>query len=281
MMSGTLVIGSFDGIHLGHSEVVREALRRDSEAAVVCFEPIPRQRFGFPEWNRRLTTPLERISRLGDLGVGSVEALCFDQRMSEKDPEQFLSELAGKGHVERIVVGYDYHFGRGRSGGIETLKSWCRRRGIEVVIVGPVMLEERPVKSERIRTLVDEGMLGEVTKLLGRRYSALGPVCRGKGVGKRIGFPTMNLRVPRCKLLPPEGSYAGLWEGSPVAVFVPRTRKGLVEAHSPQGLRLPYGSVAEIEFVEFLREPESGLDDDRLAELIKNDVNRVMEVIEG
>lgn len=280
MTGETLVLGSFDGIHLGHAEVVREALRRDPEATVVCFEPVPRQYFGYPEWHRRLTTPRERANRLEELEVASIEILSFDQEVRERDPGDFLSQLTGDGAVRRIVVGYDYHFGHRRGGGVDTLQSWCRQRDIEVVIVGPVMLGDKAVKSERIRNLIDAGNLEKATGLLGRRYSALGPVSRGKGVGKRLGFPTMNVRVPGCKLLPPAGSYAGLLGGSPMAVFVPRTRKGLVEAHSPRGHSFTYGTAVEVEFVEFLREPERGLDDEHLAALIKTDVRKVMEVAE-
>jgi riboflavin kinase/FMN adenylyltransferase len=279
----SLAVGSFDGIHLGHTEVVLEALRVTGSAELVCFEPIPRQFFGSPYWRRRLTTPGERRSILGSLGIGRVVVFPFDLRTQSSGPLEFLSELEGIGRFERLVVGYDFHFGSDRSGSAEMLQGWALDSGIELSVVPPVEFEGLPVKSERIRKLLETGGMEDVSSLLGRRYSATGPVARGRGVGRRLGFPTINLIVPGSKMLPPAGSYVAVarvrGKNLPAAAFVPAgTHSGLVEAFLPGWEGEIYGEIAAVEFVSFIRQPERGIGERKLGRLISDDVEHVMEV---
>jgi riboflavin kinase/FMN adenylyltransferase len=282
-MRRSLAVGSFDGIHSGHMAVIVEAMRDSGVADVVCFEPIPRQFFGSLSWRRRLTTPGERRSILGNLGVGSVRVFPFDLRTRSSAPVDFLAELEGIGRFERLVVGYDFHFGSDRSGSAGTIREWAGSAGVELVVVPPVEIGGAPVKSERIRDLIETGGIGEAAGLLGRRYSATGAVARGRGAGRKLGFPTINVTVPGCKLLPPAGSYAAVahigGESHPAAAFVPAgDRGGLVEAFLPGWEGEAYGELATIEFVSFVRPPEEDVRDDRLTELIGRDVEHVTEV---
>ncbi len=277
----TIAVGSFDGLHRGHAAVVREAL--DSGAAdVVCFEPLPRQFFGTPYWKRRLTTPGERRTVLRRLGIDRIIVFPFDERTQSESPQEFLAELEGIGRVERLVVGYDFHFGSGRTGSIEMLRSWTNRLGADLEVVSPVVEDGIPVKSERIRKLLEKGMLIEASNLLGRNYSATGVVGRGHGVGRTLGFPTINVRVPRCKLVPPPGSYVALvgiqHRKLPAAVFVHPGSVGLIEAHIPFWEGDVYGESAGIEFESFLRGPAKGLSERELKKLIEKDVEKVLEV---
>ncbi len=281
-MKRSLAVGSFDGIHRGHTEVVLEAMKGPGTAEVVCFEPIPRQFFGIPSWRRRLTTPGERRSILGNLGVDRVVVFPFDLRTQSSGPLDFLAELEGIGRFERLVVGYDFHFGSDRSGSAEMLGRWAGDSGIELSVVPPVEYEGLPVKSERIRKLLETGCIEDVSSLLGRRYSATGAVGRGRGVGRRLGFPTINLTVPGCKMLPPAGSYVAVarvrGDALPAAAFVPAAHDGLVEAFLPDWEGEIYGEIAAIEFVSFIRQPEKDAGESELRRLISNDVEHVMEV---
>ncbi len=278
-----VAIGSFDGIHLGHAAVVRAALSLDREAGVVCFEPLPRQVLADPGIPLRLTTPWERLEALRGLGAHRVLAIPFDARTRNSGPGEFLEHLEGLCGFRQLVVGYDFHFGRGRSGNPAVLTGWCRGAGVGLTVVPEAAVSGGAVKSERIRELVRSASLSEVSALLGRSYSASGPVSRGRGAGRSLGFPTLNVRVPRAKILPPSGSYRAtvLMEGRSMkaAAFVLRDGRG-VEAHIPGWQGDAYGSVVEVVFGELLRRAEDGLDRESLIGRIRGDVERVMEVTE-
>ncbi len=283
----TLAVGAFDGIHLGHARVVSAALEADPDAVVVCFEPVPRQHFGGTGWRRRLTTPGERLRALRALGAEETVAVPFDGRTVSMTPEAFLEALSRDIGFDRLVIGWDFHFGADRSGSGETIEEWCSRRGADAIIVPPVEHRGAPVKSERTRRLLEDGDMSGAAELLGRPYAVTGPVSRGRGVGRRLGFPTLNLRLPRCKLLPPPGSYAAVVEGdrrgaARAAAFLPEEGRGPVEAHvidrSPAAADRPvwgYGESVSLLLLERLRGVSRGLSRDDLASLIAGDVERV------
>jgi len=140
------------------------------------------------------------------------------------------------------------------------------------------------VKSERIRLLLENGDVQAAEKLLGRSYSATGVVSRGKNLGKKIGFPTLNVRVPGCKLLPEPGSYAGYvdpGDGSglmPAAVFVPNSATGPVEAHVvDHRIGDVYGSIMKVSFQARLRTAASSLSIEELKKYIAGDVEKVRQ----
>jgi len=281
----TVAMGAFDGIHLGHAEVVHTALTSDPDALVVCFEPIPRQFFGHGDWRRRLTTAGERRRELECLGVRDIVTVPFDDGTVSMSPEEFLESLMLRLDFRRLVVGWDFHFGSGRSGTCERLKQWCTSRGVDSIIAAPLETGGEPVKSERIRGLLEKGELDGCRELLGRFYSASGACSRGRGVGRQLGFPTLNVRVPTCKMLPPSGSYAGLvdlegtGESIPAAVFVPVRSDGPVEAHLLRTIGDAYGRSAEIRFVSRLRDSVQSPGTGELRELIAGDVRKTEKVI--
>jgi len=287
----TLALGAFDGIHLGHASVIRSALSLDADASVACFEPIPRQFFGGRSWNRRLTTPGERRAAIGAAGVHEVLTVPFDAATVSMSPEDFLDTLMLRMPFGRLVVGWDFHFGSGRSGTPARMERWCTSKGVDSMIVVPFEIGGEPVKSGRIRDLLGRGDLQGCRDLLGRCYAAEGPCARGRGAGRELGFPTLNLRVPACKMLPPPGSYAGLvaledeGEDLPAAVFVHPDGaggfRGPVEAHVP-GRRLDaYGRAAEVSFVARLREPVRSPSTGELRDLIAGDVEKTLELLAG
>jgi riboflavin kinase/FMN adenylyltransferase len=280
--SEVVALGSFDGIHIGHLAVVGAALAADPSASVVCFEPLPRQVLSAARFPMRLTTPLERMEALREAGVGPVTALPFDESTRGAEPPEFLDRLRALCGFRQLVVGYDFHFGRNRSGNVERLGKWCAGVGVGLIVVPEVTSGGSAVKSERIRALLRAGALPEAGALLGRRYSAIGAVARGRGVGRELGFPTLNIRVPDSKLLPRSGSYSALVriEGGAAkasAAFVPDA-PGLVEAHIPGWSGDAYSEMVGIEFLELLRPAERGLDKETLKRRIEGDVERAMEV---
>lgn len=279
----TIAIGSFDGIHSGHAAVIRTALACDADASVVCFEPVPRQYFGDGQWNRRLTTSVERAEAINDLGA-RVLIFPFDRNTENMDPGDFLEELYLREHFVTVVAGYDFHFGLRRRGSGEYLKQWCTSRGIDAIIVPPLKSEGEPVKSERIRVLLEAGDLENAESLLDRHYSLTGAVARGKGLGRSIGFPTLNVRVPRCKMLPKPGSYAGIVYSKrsggrmPAAVFVPKRDGAPVEAHILQKTEDMYGTAVKIVLLKRLRDVSEETDLKQLSKLIAEDVTIVKQM---
>lgn len=282
----TLAIGSFDGIHIGHAAVIRVALLSDKNAGVVCFEPVPRQYFGKGSWSRRLTTSFERAGVLRELGVKKILLYPFDKITVNMEPEDFLEDIYTREQFTRLVVGYDFHFGRERKGTESFLKQWCTSRGIDTIIVPPLKIGDVPVKSERIRNLLEKGDVRQAELLLGRKYSVTGVVSRGKGVGRKLGFPTVNVRVPFCKLLPEPGSYAGVvtFDSSerrmPAAVFVPGNATGPVEAHLINRIENMYGCGITVSFCSRLRGITSAGSMGELSRLIAEDVTNVKKLAE-
>lgn len=278
----TVTVGNFDGVHRGHVQVVERALEGAGETVPVCFEPVTRQYFSGNGWHRRLTTAWERYRLLNNLGMARLVLVPFHPDMEEHEPDEFLRCLHSREGFGRIVVGYDFHFGRNRSGTVEYLSRWCTSRGIDTIIVPPLEIRGEPVKSERVRRLLECGEMEHAEELLGRPYSLTGVVARGKGLGRKLGFPTLNLRVPECKLLPRVGSYRGLvyfsdeQEPMPAAVFVPETVTGPVEACIPdRQLKDSYGSLARVELQNRIRDKADPVTAGELKELIAGD----MEVV--
>lgn len=273
----TAVLGGFDGIHLGHRHLIASA---GSSPVVICMEPIPRQVIAGPSWTRRLTTPGERRKALHDMGIMGIIGLPFHSGLMECTPKEFPSVLSRLGRFDRVAVGWDFRYGHDREGQASDLAGSLP--GVEVIVVPPLLREGRPVKSEVIRNLLEAGSLEEAAVLLGRRYRCLGVVARGKGRGKVLGFPTMNVTVPWCKLLPPAGSYAVSVRvrdaAFPAAAFRLPGRN-CVEVHIPGFNGETYGCVAEVVFTRGIRRPERVAGDRELRELIDRDVNAAMEVM--
>lgn len=273
----TAVLGGFDGIHLGHRHLIAGA---GHSPQVICMEPIPRQVIAGPEWTRRLTTPGERRKALHDMGIMGIIDLPFHRGLMACTPKDFPSVLTRLGRFDRVAVGWDFRYGHDRAGQASDLAGSLP--GIEVIIVPPLLREGRPVKSEGIRNLLEAGMLDEAAELLGRRYRCMGVVSRGKGRGRLLGFPTMNVTVPSCKLLPPPGSYAvsvRVRDAEYPAAAFRLPGRNCVEVHIPGFHGETYGCVSEVVFARGLRRPERAHDDRHLKELIDMDVNAAMEVM--
>lgn len=209
-----IAIGAFDGLHLGHREVIERAITYSKNheliSTVLTFFPHP-QRFFKGEEFKLLTTEEEKEEYLVSLGIDEIVKLTFDERLADMPPEDFFEEiLISKLKTNMISVGFNFAFGKKGSGNPTLLKKLAERRGVHIEIVPPKIVMGRIVSSTRIRELLKEGRIEEATILLGRNYSIQGIISKGDGLGKKIGFPTINLVVPEEKLLPADGVYATL-----------------------------------------------------------------------
>ncbi len=175
---------------------------------VVTFSPHPQAYFS--GISRPLLTPMaEKAWQLAQLGIRQLVMLPFDGTLAELAPETFVEEILVKGlQAERISVGSDFRFGKGRSGNAEGLQAIAAKYGVPVVLVPLKHEKGGRISSSRIRQALQTGELDIATHLLGRPYSLTGQVVRGKQLGRTIGFPTANLQLPSDKYLPRTGVYS-------------------------------------------------------------------------
>ena len=210
----TMSIGNFDGVHVGHRSILRDArvAATDGELVVVTFEPHPLTVLR-PALAPPRITPIElKHALLAELGIDRLILLPPAADVLGLSAEAFYAILRDDSRVRRLVEGPDFNFGKARSGNIHRLREWCGRDGIELKIVADVMvtLEDRlsaPVSSSLIRWLLAYGRAGDALRCLGRPYRLAGTVVGGERRGRTIGFPTANLDC-RDALLPADGVYA-------------------------------------------------------------------------
>lgn len=208
-----LTIGAFDGIHLGHKRLIQETIKIAQtlkvEPALLTFEPHPRKVL-YPNLDLKLLTTLdEKIRFIKKEGITNLILLPFNKALAELSPELFVERyLIDLLNTKAVIVGYNFHFGRGRAGNTDLLKKLGEKFNFLVEVLPALVINNRPVSSTLIRELLLKGEVERANQLLGRPYSLSGKVIHGKGRGKLLGFPTANLDIPKDKLLPAQGVYA-------------------------------------------------------------------------
>jgi riboflavin kinase/FMN adenylyltransferase len=205
----TLTVGSFDGVHLGHVDVIRRtvaaAAADGAQPALMTFEPHPRCVLDPANCPPSVTTLHEKLALIEALGIEHAIVMRFDRALASLSPQEFIDLLKPVIEVRRWIVGFDFAFGRERRGNAE----WLRANGHTVDVVPPFRLNGKELHSSDVRRLVTLGEMEEANRLLGREYSMAGPVEAGDKVGRRLGFPTANIGVEPNKLVPALGAYAG------------------------------------------------------------------------
>ena len=288
-----VTVGVFDGVHLGHQELLRrlatEAAARSAVATVVTFEPHPLAVLAPEKSPERLMTSERRLQLLLESGAAAVASLRFDRRTAALSPEEFVREvLVGELRTRVAVVSAAFRFGSGARGDAAALRRIGNEQGIETVEIRPVTTNGRRVSSTRIRTALRAGDVTTAAELLGRPHLVEGVVERGIGRGRTLGFPTANLGGIEV-LLPAEGIYAAWaeWEGNrrPAAVHVGRrlTFEGAstVEAHVLDFDGELYGRRMALGLVRRLRDDVRFAGPAELAAQIARDVAATREMLGG
>jgi riboflavin kinase / FMN adenylyltransferase len=213
---GTFVtVGTFDGVHLGHQDVLGRLVRRAAASGLrsllLTFEPHPLAVLRPDDAPPLLTTREEKLEILAEIGLDYVAVLPFSRTVAELDAESFVRRvLLARYRMRELLIGHDHRFGRGRSGDAAVLRTLGATLGFGVDVVHPVLAEgERPVSSTLLRRAVAAGDLATAARGLGRPYAISGRVVPGEQRGRLLGYRTLNLAPlsPR-KLLPPQGVYA-------------------------------------------------------------------------
>jgi riboflavin kinase/FMN adenylyltransferase/tRNA pseudouridine(55) synthase len=286
-----VVIGSFDGIHLGHkyvlSETIRVAKELSAEPVVITFSPHPKEVIKPKSLPFLLTEYSLRDALFREIGIKNIEYIDFDTETSLMDGETFLQKiLISKFQPQAIVIGFDSHFGSYRTGGIELLHARAKTYNYRVYELPPYWVGEVRPSSSFIRTLVVAGKIEDVGVFLGRPYSLVGRVVSGKKIGQQIGFPTINIQpVDAYKLIPSSGVYhsavfiEGVKYQSVTNIGVSPTVKSenvtTIETHIVDFNRNIYGQVVEVLLYRKLRDEQKFSDVDSLKARIAMDLEAV------
>jgi riboflavin kinase/FMN adenylyltransferase len=263
-----LTVGNYDGVHLGHQQMIGALERRAAEynlpGTVLVFEPSSKE-FIDPEGAPpRLTRWREKYLALAALGVERLVTLRFDARVRAMSPQAFVDELiVGALGAKHLVVGDDFRYGCQAAGTIETLIASGRHAGFSVEQIPPYQIEGVRVSSTMVRERLECGDFAGAARLLGRGYSMRGRVIRGEQLGRTLGFPTANLRLQRRK--PPLWGIAAVRAHGIAARALPGvaslgTRPTVGGAEALLEVNLfdfsgdLYGRAIEVEFVAKLRD---------------------------
>jgi riboflavin kinase/FMN adenylyltransferase len=293
---GTVVtIGVYDGVHLGHRALIGRVRAMADElgaaSAVVTFDRHPAEVVRPASAPGLLTDLDQRLELLASTGVDYTLVIHFDETRASESAEDFVREiLVSCLHTRAVVVGHDFHFGKGRGGNVPLLQRMGAELGFDVLgimLVG----DDVPVSSTRIRELLGAGDMDEAAELLGRPHEVRGVVDHGDGRGRRLGFPTANIAVPSEILLPADGIYAGWYErpaGDVHAAAISVGRRPTFHADAEHSLLEAYlldfegdlyGEPAKVRFVTRLRGEQKFDSADALVAQISKDVEATREAL--
>jgi riboflavin kinase/FMN adenylyltransferase len=207
-----LSIGSFDGVHLGHQKIIKKLTAGAHEigvpAAVLTFYPHPSMVLRGPRDSFYISTPEEKATLLGDLGIDLVITYPFDREVAQLSAEEFVTYLDQRLGIKQLWVGYDFSLGRDREGNLPVLQQLGLELGFSVHEVSALSLADQVVSSSRIRRLLEAGEVEQSAHLLGRAFKIRGEVVSGEERGRKLGFPTANLRIAKERVVPGPGVYA-------------------------------------------------------------------------
>ena len=283
-----LTIGSFDGVHLGHVDVIKHVIAAaktdSSHPALITFEPHPRCVLDPANCPQSITTLQEKLALIEAAGIEHAIVLRFDRELSSLSPQEFIDRLAKVMDLRRWVIGYDFAFGRGRTGSAH----WLREHGYQVDVIPAFKIDGRELHSSEVRRLITSGDVEEANKLLGREYAMAGPVEAGEKVGRRLGFPTANIGVEPNKLIPALGAYAGRAR-SPEGEFVAALSVGYRPTFGGTQLRVEaflldfegdlYQERLELRFVRYLHPDIKFPGTDELVVQLKQDVADTRRIV--
>ena len=288
-----VTIGNFDGVHLGHQQLFAEVVSKAKEtkgcSVVVTFDPHP-LRVLRPDGILLISTIAQKIEQIGKAGIDHLVVIPFDRSFASTTAEQFVQEiLLDTIGMTELVVGYDYAFGKGRSGDTEFLREQGRKRNFPVTVVEAFYKNKMLVSSTQIRKLVCEGRMMDARSLLGRPYQIRGVVQVGKKRGgSEIGYPTANLKVNKEDLVPRIGVYAvqviceGVCYGGVLNIGYNPTfgdQKLVAETHIFDFNKDIYGKPIKLNLLKFLRDEKkfTGIPD--LADQIGRDATEAKKVL--
>ncbi len=207
-----LTIGSFDGVHKGHMALIEqlknEAKKHGLKSAIMTFEPHPKIYFNSNSDFKLLNTLDEKINLLKKTGIDYLIIQDFNSDFSNQTPKNFIKKLKDQYQLQRLLMGYDHHFGKNQTGNFEYICSLEKSLGFRTSKIEAITQGGQTISSSRIRKLLKEGKIEKSNQLLGYPYFIQGKVVGGNRIGNKLGFPTANIQVENpYKLIPKQGVY--------------------------------------------------------------------------
>ncbi len=285
-----LAIGNFDGVHLGHQKVIKQAKEKARKSklpiGLLTFEPMPVIFFNKKIKNHRINSLKQKVEQLKKLNLNFLVIIKFDRKFSHYSPEKFIKKiLFDKIRSKHIFVSKNFKFGKDRKGNIFTLKKFQKQFGFKTVITSPYKISKKIISSTIIRKKILSGKIKEANKLLNRHWSIEGKVVKGSKRGRKIGFPTCNIKI-KDYVIPRLGVYS---------VFVKTNtskKKGIANigyrpTFNGQNLLLEvnifginknlYNKILKVDLVKFVRPEKKFRNLKQLKEQINIDINKVKQ----
>jgi riboflavin kinase/FMN adenylyltransferase len=283
-----IALGNFDGVHIGHRAIIRRAVelakQLGTHAAVMTFEPHPREFFAPDAPRLRMYSLRQKLSLLEEAGIKQVFLMRFNQALASTSASDFVEQILHRQLGARhVVTGYNFAFGKGRAGNTDMLAAHAKQHGFGFTACDPVTLDGNTVSSSAIRALLDAGNLTEATRMLGAPYRLHGRVRSGAARGRTIGYPTANIALDRL-FKPKLGVYAvqarlpgGEWHHGIANIGVKPTfnlTTPMLEVHLFDFNQMIYGQKLEVMLNAFIRPEIRFASVDALLEQIRSDVEQ-------
>lgn len=283
----SVALGNFDGLHIGHKKLIKtlvaESQKNSTKSLVFTFHPHPLKILAPEKAPKTITSLKEKIQLIKNLNVDILVLITFTHSFSKITPPKFIDDLLLKKlKAKLVVVGYNFTFGFNAEGTTVYLKKQGKEKNFGVIVVPPVKYKGKTVSSTYIRELIMNGQIELVNRLLGHPYTIEGKVVPGKGLGKKLGFPTANVKYNPEKILPKFGVYVvevkvknKYYKGVVNVGNNPTvsSHKINVEVYILDFAETIYGENIEILFYKYLRDEKKFDSLDELKSRIREDVN--------
>ena len=290
LQNTAIALGKFDGFHRGHQlllEQVKTWQDQGMTGVIFTFAPAGRQ-IGV---GKHIDSHAEKIRKSVDTGIQVLLEYPFSEEFARLQPEEFVDQiLIGQLDVKAVAVGSDFHFGRNRAGDAALLEQLGHRKGFQVKVFDKLQEQKRDISSSVIREAIESGDMEQVTACLGHGYTISGPVVHGQALGRTIGIPTANQKVPEDKLVPPYGVYAVRihWNRNEYYGIANLGCKPTVSEKADVGLETYifdfnkdiYGEYLEVELLHFLRAERKFDNLDALVTQMQADIGRAKKIMQ-
>ncbi len=284
-----IVLGDFDGLHIGHQTlidtVIKESKNNNIKSSVLFFKNHTSLVTRREKDLALLSDSEQKLSILRKLGIDIVYTIDFNEGIMSLSGEEFVKKiLLEKLNTKVVVVGFNYKFGYKASCDAKALKNFGKKYGFKVIVVEPVCVDEQLISSTLIRKLIKQGQISKANNYLGRHYSIKGEVIQGSKRGRRLGFPTANLKMDYGFTIPKLGVYKTntLIDGE---LFSSVTSVGINPTYNEKEIKIEthiidfnkniYGEKLEIRFLEYIRNEIKFHTEKELIEQIYRDINLV------
>ena len=285
--NSVVAIGNFDGLHLGHQKVIKQARLKSKKQklpfGIVTFEPIPVMFFNKRIKNYRINSKIQKIDQLKELNLDFLIIIKFNKKFSKLSPEQFIEKIIfKKSRCKYLYVSNNFKFGYKRRGNIQTLKRYSNKYNYKTMIASQLRKKTKVISSTMIRKKISLGKIVEVNRLLNRNWTINGKVIKGEKRGRKIGFPTCNIKI-QDYIVPKLGVYGVMVKNKKFK------RKGIANigyrpTFNGQSLLLEvnifginknlYNKELDVSFIKFIRAEKKFKNLEKLKQQIRADIKK-------